>query len=103
MGMDELRHAAGQPRSGPPSADRSREGRELSDLGLIGRTIGDFHLLEVLGRGGMGTVYRAEGIKRNVGQRVAVKVIAPHIADHPQSAGGSRPRPTRSAASTTPT
>jgi eukaryotic-like serine/threonine-protein kinase len=46
--------------------------------------IGDLRILEILGRGGMGTVYLAEGVERSAGQRVAVKVIAPHIADHPQ-------------------
>jgi serine/threonine protein kinase len=84
MGMDELRHAAGhRPRSSPCCADRSREGRELSDLGLIGRVIGDFHLLEILGRGGMGTVYLAEGIRHNEGQQVAIKVLAAQFAEHP--------------------
>jgi serine/threonine protein kinase len=82
MGMDELRHAAGHPRSGPPYADRALVSRDLSDRELIGRTIADYQLLEVLGRGGMGTVYLAEGIRRNAGHRVAIKVLSSQFAQH---------------------
>ncbi len=40
----------------------------------IGQTLGDYHLLDVLGRGGMGTVYLAERVGQEFEQKVAVKV-----------------------------
>lgn len=43
-----------------------------------GRRLGDFALLEVLGEGGMGTVYRAR--QRSTGREVAVKVLPPGLA-----------------------
>ncbi len=70
-----------------PDEPAQGSGWGLSDSQLIGHLIGDLRILEVLGRGGMGTVYLAEGTKRNADQRVAVKVIAPHLADHPQVNG----------------
>jgi serine/threonine-protein kinase len=51
---------------------------------LIGKFIGDYRILDLLGRGGMGTVYRAE--TRHGARPVAIKVIAPHIADKPRVA-----------------
>jgi serine/threonine protein kinase len=43
---------------------------------LAGSTIGGYELLELIGKGGMGTVYRA---KSRTGQIVAVKVLAEHL------------------------
>lgn len=45
---------------------------------LTGRTLGQYDLLEVIGRGGMATVYR--GYQRSVGREVAVKVLSPDLA-----------------------
>ncbi len=44
---------------------------------MIGKTIGGYRLLSTLGRGGMGTVYLAEGPRG----RAAVKVLHPHLLD----------------------
>lgn len=40
--------------------------------------LGDFELMELLGRGGMGVVYRA--VQRNTGQQIAVKFLRPSLA-----------------------
>ncbi len=42
--------------------------------------LGPYHLHEVLGRGGMGTIYL--GVDQDNGQRVAIKVLAPSYANH---------------------
>jgi serine/threonine protein kinase len=48
---------------------------ELSD----GQTFGGYHIIELVGAGGMGLVYRAE--QRILGRMVALKVIRPEIAE----------------------
>ena len=45
---------------------------------LIGKTVGEYLVHSVLGRGGMGTVYRAEDTA--LGIPVALKAIAPAMA-----------------------
>jgi non-specific serine/threonine protein kinase/serine/threonine-protein kinase len=47
----------------------------------IGSTVGPFRLIEAIGAGGMGTVYRAERADGTFAQQVAVKVIATSV-DH---------------------
>jgi serine/threonine-protein kinase len=44
----------------------------------IGTTVGNYHLQQILGRGGMGTVYSGEHVY--IGKRVAVKVLHPRFA-----------------------
>lgn len=45
---------------------------------LTGRTLGDFSLEALIGRGAMGTVYRAE--QRRLGRKVALKVLVTELA-----------------------
>ncbi len=63
-------------------AEGVREGR------LTGRTIGGYHLLDVIGRGGMAEVYRGERVGdggarggRAAREVLAIKVVHPHLVD----------------------
>lgn len=53
---------------------------EQSDIERIGTTVGNYHLDQILGRGGMGTVYSGEHVY--IGKKVAVKVLHPQFAKY---------------------
>lgn len=53
----------------------------MSKQDLTGQTLGTYKLVEILGRGGMGTVYRA--YQESLNREVAVKILAPEMASHP--------------------
>jgi len=52
---------------------------------LIGRTLGNYTILDAVGQGGMATVYRAQDMRD--GRVVAVKVLSPYIAADPKFRG----------------
>ncbi len=55
----------------------SERENKIESQRLTGRTIGAFRLIEEIGRGGMGTVWRAERIDGQFEQTVAIKLIRP--------------------------
>jgi WD40 repeat protein len=65
--------------------DRTREGRAPEEGGceVLPRTLGQYRLLEKLGRGGMGAVYKALHLKLE--KHVALKVLAPERLSDPQA------------------
>jgi eukaryotic-like serine/threonine-protein kinase len=62
--------------------ERSEEAatRQVTDL-LIGQTLGEYRVVERLGQGGMGILYRA--IQPLIGKEVAIKVMLAEIASDP--------------------
>ena len=82
-----------QPRapSGHRSVDAAEEGNEMNEqtilrgdvgsvgeLPRVGELFADYRLEEVIGRGGMSVVYRAENLR--LGNQVALKLMAPELA-----------------------
>jgi len=54
----------------------------MSSDPLIAKTIGNYEIIERLGRGGMATVYRAR--QANMNRDVAIKVMSAELAEDPQ-------------------
>jgi serine/threonine-protein kinase len=63
-------------------AEASRAAAPVVSDPLVGATVGSFHVLRPLGRGGMGTVYLAE--HPIIGSRVAIKFLHESMAASPE-------------------
>jgi len=46
---------------------------------MVGRKLGKYHIVEALGRGGMGTVYK--GVDETLDREVAIKILNPDLMD----------------------
>ncbi len=54
----------------------------LEDQHLIGTRVGPFRLTQMIGAGGMGSVFAGERVDGEFEQRVAIKLIRPQLLDH---------------------
>jgi serine/threonine protein kinase len=74
-----MRPKARPPRDALYDADRSDDGRYREPV--EGTPFGRYQLIELLGRGGMGEVWRA--YDTTIDRMVALKMLLPHFAQDP--------------------